>query len=627
MNDMQLEELMQELKTKLHVNEELKDKLRQSFLQKRARQRIFRWKPISIAALIFSLVLMSAVWLQDKDIPKAEAASLHFLNQFSLMEQLGEEISSGMAEYKGTIFVPLKNKGLYAYDYKGFYKLTAGNINYVRVSPNGKELVYAQDGSLYIYDFSSKKSRLLLKKAALEMLETPSWSPDGSRILFVSRNQSGEAGRNAGEGEGNNSGQIAELTVKEGTIRYITEGAYPSYMSGQNSIIFEKNQHIVCRNLNDESESVLDSGQYPSVSGDGAYIAYVKSQGEPALQDVWIADSDFKTKKQVTQNRLTEAWDQKTGQIIEGRQQPRYTFEEPVWSSDSRKLFAYKVFHTNVVWKKMMQFEVAQSMAAPEEIVAGSIQALIYRDEDYAHSFFSYDPGYLKGTSPRQVGYKIIGSGQENGKEFVDAETYFSYADPYYRIDKTRYWLSQGKSGYLIDGMENKGEREISIWDENVSMKLDDQAPQPIFRLKDIPKVNNWVNGNIHNIVYQESKETVFFTLSRQSGNQKRVVLLKYEIGSKQFSEIATIGDAEYSALMIIDSEQKYAAIEARINGREDVVVYNLAQKKESLLSKEISGEKAIEVHTRFWSNGKLTYYAEMDGRDVFFQFDPESKS
>ncbi|BBI33389.1 TolB family protein [Cohnella abietis] len=628
MNDIQWESLMKDLKTKLPVNEELKDNLRQSFVNKRSKQQHhYRKSLISIAALILCLVLLSTLWPNDKAVPKAQAASLHFFNSFSLMEQLGKENSSGMAEYKGTIYLPMKNRGLYAYDKKGLYKLEAGNINFVRVSPSGDELVYVKDGSLYIYEISSKTSRTLLKSAASqEMLETPSWSEDGSRILYVIKKTSDGVSSKTEDGSDNSTGQISEINVKKGTIKEMTTGSYPSYISGHNAIIFENNNKIIRRSLVDGKESVLDSGQYPSVSNDGAYIAYIKMQGEPALQDIWVADSDFKTSKQVSHNMLVDAWDSDTGEPIEGKQQPRYTFEEPVWSSDSRQLFVYKVFHTNVVWKKLMQFEVSETIAPPEAIVAGSIQALIYRDEDYAHSFFSYDPGYLKGTSPRQVGYKIIKSGQQNGKEFVDADTYLSYANPFYQIVTTRYWVSKGESGYLIDGMEELNNQVVSASSESVNMSTNDEAPQPIFALKDIPQETNWVNDKIFNIVYQESKGTVFFTLNRQKGNQMRLVLLKYEVGSKQFSEIATLGEVEDSGLMIMDSEQKYVAVEVQIKGKEDTIVYDLDRHKMSMLSEEILGEKAMAVHTRFWNDGKLTFYAEMEGRDGFFQFNPESK-
>lgn len=629
MNDEQMERYMQELKAELPINESLKAELRSTFISKRAKQRRrFRWSKVSAVLLIVCvLTVFSTVWLYDKESPRVEAASLHFLPSFSLMQQLGKEKSSGMAEYKGTIYIPQKNKGLYAYDESSFYRLVEGDINFVRVSPNGEQLVYVQGGGLYLYDLKSKLIRLLLKGAtAQDVLATPAWSPDGKRILYVNKKAPLEADADQTEESAKVEGLIAEINIAKGTIKEIAEGAYPSYLVGQNAIVYEKNSSIILRSLDDGDEKVLDKGQFPSVSNDGAYIAYIKTEGELELQDVWIADSDFKTKKKATNNSLSNAWDRKTGEMIEGKQQPRYTFEEPVWSSDSSQLFIYKVFHTNVVWKEMMQIKLSQGYATPEEIVAGSIQALIYRDEEYAHSFFSYDPGYLKGTSPRQVGYNILGSGQEEGKEYVDAETYLSYYDPYYLIITQRYWLSKGTEGYLIDDMVELNSQTLTKSGENVVLTVNDQSEQKVFAVKDIPEAPDRVNGDINNLVFQQSTNTVFMTLNRKLNDDNELVLFKYERDSKQFTELTVFEDIDHSSLMIIDTSGKYIAIQAMSEGIENTLVYSMEENNTYTLSDEIAGEEPVSVNTRFWSNGLLTYYVETDDRDVFFTFDPKSK-
>jgi len=617
MNDKELDVLMEDFKSKLPVNEQLKAELRQSFNQRSVPRRRSRRIWAGAAALIFCLVIAGNIWFNNSSVPRVEAATLHFNHSFSLLEQLGEENSSGMAEYGGTVYLPLKDRGLYAYDKKGLYPLIAGNIEFVRVSPSGKELVYVEDGSLRIYEIDSKSSRNLLMKASTqERMETPAWSPDGTNILFVQK----------GTGDQEAESRIMELELKSNSVKEIAIGTYPSYMADQKSILFERDNNIMSKSLGNGQETVLDSGRYPAISNDGAYIAYIKkSQGEPALEDIWVADSDFRTSKQVSHNSLAEAWDPDTGQLIEGEQQPRYTFEEPVWSHDSRQLFVYKVFHTNVVWKKLMQFEVSGKMAGPEEVVAGSIQALIYRDEDFAHSFFSYDPGYLKGTSPRQVGYKILDSGQENGKTYVDANTYLSYSDPYYEIQSTRYWLSKGDRGYLIDDMEELKSQVVTISNGEVTRAADNAASQIIFALKDMPVSGDWTNGNIYSLVYEETTGDVYFTLNRQKQQQSRMDLLKYESGTGKFAELTSLGEADATHLMIMDPEQSYVAVEMLMNGKEDTVVYDIKRQKKQVLSEVVLGAAIESVHTRFWMDGQLIYFSHMEGRDVFLQYDPES--
>ncbi|ASA21846.1 hypothetical protein [Paenibacillus donghaensis] len=359
---------------------------------------------------------------------------------------------------------------------------------------------------------------------------------------------------------------------------------------------------------------------YPTPSADGAYIAYVKTQGSPALEDLWIADADFSTRQKITHNKLDQAWDSKTGKMLEGRLQPQYIFEEPVWSSDGSRLFAYKITRTNEVSKHLMQFEVSKQTATAEEIVGQSIKALIYRDESYAHSFFSYDPGYLKGTSPRQVGYRMVGSKVvEEGKTIVDAETYLSYFDPYYRVETTRYWLSEGESGYRIDNMESLQNREVmaTLAGDVVSV-LDDEKSPPIFTFAAIPAVSGWSNEKIYSMAYQEHTRTLFFTLSRTAGTERTLFLMKYDGDTQVFSQISKLEGAADTSLLIVDNKGKYAAAEAMVNGKEDVIVIGLKERDQRLLSGQITGEPVEEVHTRFWNQETLTYYAHMSGRDVY---------
>ncbi|MEK4508563.1 hypothetical protein [Paenibacillus sp. FSL K6-2524] len=44
-----------------------------------------------------------------------------------------------------------------------------------------------------------------------------------------------------------------------------------------------------------------------------------------------------------------------------------------------------------------------------------------------------------------------------------------------------------------------------------------------------------------------------------------------------------------------------------------------------TLISQLVGGAEPGEITTRLWNNEKLIFLAEMEGRDVFFSFDPES--
>jgi Tol biopolymer transport system component len=613
----QFDEMMDDIRMSLPVNQELKQELRQAFVIKRKpRAYSLAWTWTGAVAAVLCILLLSTVLLPEKAVLRTEAASLHIADQFSLMEQLGAENSAGMTESNGILYFPLPGKGLYAYGNGQFHKLIDGNINYVRVSPDSRQLVYTEDGYAFIYDLTTHKGQQLLQGVtAHNQVETPAWSPDSKRIALVNIKKvpSGLS-------------EIWELDLEKGTQRNLGEGTSPSYAAGQHTLFAERNNQIVRINLANGEETVLDSGKYPSVSQNGAYVAYVKLQGEPVMEDVWIADTNFKTKKQVTDNHLSDAWDQLTGTIVEGKQQALNTFEQPAWSQDSQSLFVYKVFHTNTIWKKLMRFNITQTQPTPEDVVSKSIQALIYRDENYAHSFFNYDPGYLKGTNPRQVGYRITGSGQENGQRFVDAETYLSYtADPYYQIIKTHYTLADGPRGFKIAAMDEKENIEV-IEAAGVVTLTHNGSKQSLFAISEIPNDEPWIHDSLSNIAYNEAAQMIWFTLKQTHNNDWRTQVMGFNMSTRQFIRMDTITDVR-SENLIVDPDSKYIAVDIIQRGNEyhtDSFVYNLQTKEKTVLSEIIQGTQPSQVHTRFWNHGKLTFFANIDGRDVFFRFIPE---
>lgn len=630
------DETVDHLREGLPVNKKLKQELREALLQEQSgdggrssatlsyvsKRHRSRWKWGVFAAAVAGLFLFTSLWWSSRDTGKVEAASLHLFDQFSFDQQLGRENSAGMAEYEGTIYFPLHEEGLFSLKGSNYTQLIDGNISFVRVSPDGQELVYVQDGSLYLFNVIAGSSQLLLQAGKENgLLETPAWSPDGNNIMFVSQAYSEGFEEN---GARTTQGSIFELNVDKDTIQSITEGQYPSYVAGQNAMFFERDNKIIYRNLTRGEEKVLDVGNYPTVSNDGTYVAYIKSQGDPALQDVWIADTNFKTKRQMTENQLAAAWE--NGGRVEGKQQARYTFEQPTWSHDDQRLFVYKVFHTNEVWRNLVRFRVTASRPSAEDVVAGSIKALIYRDEEFAHSFFNYDPGYLKGTSPRQIGYRILGNGEEDGRTYVDAETYLSYQDPYFNIDKVRYVVTDTPNGYKISDMQKLDNITVGVWGDAVYRIVEEaKYGDPLMEINDIPQKDKWENGDICSLLYVEEDRSLWFTMMRSDGNQSELRLLHYDIQSKQFTETGTIEGASRSYLMQVDEEKENVAISAEVNGKSDLIVYNLQSHKMTLMSQLVGGAEPEEITTRFWNHGKLIFFAEMEGRDVFFSFDPES--
>lgn len=642
------EQIVEQLKQSLPVDQELKRSLRASLLNVekvdgdhltkdalideatslRGGRQLGRYWKWGLVAAVAASILLTLIWTMKEEDNHVLASSLHLFEQYSIQEQLGNERSEGMAEYNGIVYLPMKEKGLYQLNENKLTKLIDGNINYVRVSPDGEQLIYVQQDELYLYSLKDRKSQLLLSQGKdLGSLSTPTWSADGKQLLFVSK--------------GKDLTEIVSMTLANKQWQKVTTGNSPSYVAGKEGIFFERNKQIIYLDLNTKEEKVLDSGRSPAVSNDGSYVAYIKSEGDPEVQNLWIADSNFTTKKQITSNELMDyAFDPNTGEYIEGKQQARYTLDQPVWSNEDNRLYIYKVFHTNETWRKLTRLQLSTVKLTPSDIVGNSIAALIYRDEEYAHSFFSYDPGYLKGTNPRQVGYRILNSVQQGDKTIVDADTYLANADPYYQIDKQRYIVEDTKTGYKISALESRGWLEIT--DQNDGIYLTKYAPgednvvssntneKPkektlLLHHGDIPQQQGWTNGAITSLQYNEKQQHLFFALSRTAGKDTKIMLFDYDLKKKAFKDY-TIWQGNgtgQTVLLQINEEQRYAAVKISLeHERGDLLIVDLASNNTFSMADYTEQDGSVLV-PRYWNNDKYIFYAEEENRDIFYSYHP----
>jgi hypothetical protein len=602
----------------------------QGIRQSTNRNRYY-WK-WGLAVVTVASILFTLIWTMKEEKNQVLASSLHLFEQYSIQEQLGNEQSEGMAEYNGILYLPMKEKGLYQLKENKLTKLIEGNINYVRVSPNGEQLVYVQQDELYLYCIKDGHSELLIKQdKGLGKLSSPAWSEDGKELLFVS--------------SVNNSNEIISINLADRQWQKITSGKSPNYVAGEEGMFFERNHEIIYLDLNTKKEKVLDIGQKPAVSNDGSYVAYIKSEGEPEVQNLWIADSNFKTKKQITSNQIMNyAFDPNTGEFMEGKQQARYTLDQPVWSNEDNRLYVYKIFHTDETWRKLTRLELSTVKLTPSDIVGNSIAALIYRDEEFAHSFFSFDPGYLKGTNPRQIGYHINDSVQRGAQTIVDADIHLSNADPYYEIDKQRYTVVDTPTGYKISALESLGWMEISDQEDgiyltnyvpgedNVVSSNSSKKPKEktLLLLHDyIPQQQGWTNGAVTSLQYNEQQQHLFFTLSRTAGKDTKIVLFDYDLKKKDFKEF-TIWQGNgigQTVLLQVNEKQRYAAVNISLEHQSgDLLIVDLVSNKTVSMADYTEQDGNVLV-PRYWNNDKFIFYAEEENRDIFYSYHPAEQN
>ncbi|MFL1677341.1 hypothetical protein [Paenibacillus dendritiformis] len=607
----------------LEVDETFKAELRRSLVEEgwqnremnrpRGKRKRGYWAWGAAAAVIAAAVLLWNL-LADQAVPRVYAADLRLKLQFNTVQQLGQEPSIAAAIDKDTIYYAVPGQGVYRQQGLTYERIVTGDVSAIALSPDGKRLAYITEHELHIWDGDTKRTKLAVE--APVPLSQPAWSHDGERIAYVRHDPATDT--------------VWEAQLASGEQRYLAKGSSPSYYPDGEQILYAKQEQIFTLDLASGKEKLWGEGQSPVISPDGSYVLYVrKSGGELKLEDAWLADLDRQTEQQITRNRLMDAWEH--SELKEGAFQPSYRLESLAWSADGQSIAMYQVTETNSTRRQLVRYTLAAQEAKPEEVVGQAIEALIYRDERHAHQFFSYDPGYLKGTSPRQVGYTIVNKAAESdGKMIVTAKIDYSYQDPYYKVETYRFTVTRGSDGYRIDEMEEVESIRITEWGgEMVTTTEDEQRDQLIFRPDQVPVDSGWTNAGFGNLVYRESDSGrhIWFLLKQQQEDRSRLRLMRYDWNQGTFQPLGILDGASQSAMMIVDDAKQWAAIEVEREGdMYDIAVLPLTEGDSVpvYLSAKLHGPAPDQnLGTRLWKGSTLSFYVEWEGRDVFLDYTP----
>ncbi len=154
----------------------------------------------------------------------------------------------------------------------------------------------------------------------------PEWSLDGRKIAFTSRNAQGV-------------GQIAVMDTNGHNLLKLTEGEKPSWSPDGKRVAFElrnEEQHSQIHVINVNGQGFvsltrdLPRKTEPAWSPDGRKIAYVAS--EEGFYQIYVMNADGKNHKRLTNNRIHKRVDN----------------IQPTWSPDGRTI-SYVIFELNDV--------------------------------------------------------------------------------------------------------------------------------------------------------------------------------------------------------------------------------------------------------------------------------------
>ncbi|HOV25813.1 MAG TPA: hypothetical protein PK566_05575 [Pseudobacteroides sp.] len=643
-----IEEQMQTLKDHIKVNNDLKHELRSSFSKKKKN----KWK-LSLVPTIAAVICLAFIsfWTSPNVIVRhVNAAALKILNQVSFVDIGGA--NGDVAEYNGIVYSAVFGQGIYVYDSDGCREIYKGEANAISISPDGKKLAFS-DGNINVFDIETSKKSVLLKGDDFTYYEQPSWSSDSKHIIYVKKViQQLET-----HGFEEKESSICSINLESMDVSKLADGNSPSYAGEKQIIVFEKDGNIIRKNIEDGEEKIIDMGRFPSVSPDGEYVTYVKTiKNEKAISpkltieenidNIWIADVNLETKKQLTRNFIdSENTDE--DQITENNsdlpmsiyKSGLFSYYNPKWSSDSKSIYVLKNNNKSANMK-LMRISFTDKELTQKDTVVNFIQALISREDDYAKSLMQNPPDMFTVSNPRVVGYKIIGSGSENGRDYVEAEIYWAYtAQPDFQMHKQKFYLSFLNSGYIIDEIKNEDEFAVGLSKDAQSVIMHREEKEEIlFNIKDIP--SNYLPKGVYRIASlafdEESSNLIFAIQALQDGDKKSSVnVFSYDMHSMEFKLIDQVNDIAGNEnvsveSLIIDPTGSYAAIKLFSSEGEEfktsVLVYDLKNNKKADVGSLLKNADISIIHSKFWDGNDLVLELVSKEQTMRYLYNPESE-
>lgn len=627
--------------------------------QFKRKHRSKLWVIIAASAVVIALVISAFLFPDIYSSRKAavSADSLKIATYASLVDlgkvnPNGQQIL-GITEYNGTIYLNIADHGIFSYNSSGLQPVYDKETSWVKISPNGKMLVLADNNGLLTYDLQTKESRILVGNDNIyTYYEQPSWSPDGNSVLCIRKVFAQDESQRLILQESS----ICLVDRATSAVSVVASGSNASFAGNDHTLVYERENQIYLLDIESMEEKLLGEGRSPSVSPDGNLIVYNKGfmekrdHGtniwvEETIDDLWIADlANFTASRKLTDNLPYHFIDENEwAKGLEPTDYPQvlfflgqYNYFNPSWSSDSQNLYAVKISNADGEMR-LMKVCFSEKALTNEDTVRNYLQALVLRDDDYARSLLSKKPEKpLTLSNPHPVGYRIIGSGTEEGKPYVDAELYLEYSgSAYFQQVTSRYLTGTLNDSPIIEQIRTIGMMELFEKDGIVQLTRakDSGETEKLFSLNDIPTdFGIGAESRINSIAYNQARNSIVMAVST-GGNEAETVtfkIIQYDISGKQFTLIDTLSGFAAVGDTLLSADGKYLAFNASSGSEENNETQAFIYDLESHAKQNISSLSGLtfegSTSVNYWDENLLIFSLHTPKETVKLAYAPDKK-
>ena len=222
----------------------------------------------------------------------------------------------------------------------------------ISVSGSGSLAFVTKSGGqdvIHVYDLEADKLTETHRFKDLVAVYSPSWNPDGSRVVFTAITQSGFSDLYVFDVESKELQQLTADTYDDRDPAWSPDGTHIAFSSDRTALGQKGAYNLFTYGLNDGQIRYVTYGDRvdfsPTWSPDGGDLAFVSSvrddEGRYSAQDIWVADmsADANRGGSLANNDRADSTGAPTWKAMEQLTKLVSAAYDPVWTADNRLIF------------------------------------------------------------------------------------------------------------------------------------------------------------------------------------------------------------------------------------------------------------------------------------------------